>query len=48
MWMADSKYFGERSNINTFIHEGKNAKTQHKLLVFNSWTTRNPTFYLEK
>ena len=26
--MADSKYFGKRPNINTFIHEGKNAKTQ--------------------
>ena len=28
MWLADSKYFGKRPNINTFIHEGKNAKTQ--------------------
>ena len=31
--MADSKYFGKRPNINTLIHEGKNAKTQQQNIV---------------
>ena len=35
--MADSKYFGKRPNINTVIHEGKNAKTQQQNIVIWQW-----------
>ena len=46
--MADSKYFGKRPNINTLTHEGKNAKTQQQIQLFDNGTTRKPHFLMEK